>query len=1379
MCCAIVIKKSPDSPYHPSATNYRCTAAVITTLFLILSLTPPSLRADSLGREKGARNVQNVPDVTGGMRYLLQDEDLVMPLISLGQDNQLTTGLRTLDTANSGFSGPAQTVPVSQVNTQEKYNTSGVPAAEASGRMFETVSDTLAVLNEGNGPDWQLTLIDPLTKFSNQTELTTRFRPYGTVFTQVALGNFLGNNLDDPLVFYVSLDRQQVEWGMRAIVAADPKNEGTPTVGPEFYGNTEPVPVTGSIVTGDFNGDGRDEIALLLTDYQTIAFYTVDSKTLALSQLTTCMLPNRFVAGQVTLAAGKFRNTVNAELVVFGQLANMPHGYSVLSIAITPNQDGTFTCSNRRTYKFPNKAFSNGAFAQAASILNWPQTTTQQIVLGTRVDHNFYQSYIDIGSFAQDFTFNWQSETHLTNRPTVSLRAMKVGNFDNRCTTNDDCRPLGQHNPALQIETFTLESPFLSFLSVVRLWGIYPPHPIVQVTDWLKPLSHLQTGTAGTVLDVVPGDIQGRSLRLGAPEVIRIPLQIQPDVVLGLPPMHIDWINPVVNTLDPAKHPGCHNPPDPCLLNLTVLPSLPAPGVGFATAFNFTSSSNSEGKRTSTTSWGVSVKETQEAKVGYSGGFIGGSIDIKNSAKYAHDHNVAQTYDTFQGQTDSLSATTGFADHVFFTEKAMNVYYYPVLANKSCPSNDPNCSGDQKYPTYVEFSVPDQITHADVDGTTLEWYQPVHEPGNALSYPWNLTQLRSQFMNVANPLTADPPPCRGTDTSTTSYTTSWTGTRQQSNSSGSSNSFSDDLSISTSGRFGRVLGPNGMFSFSVDVGTSTSLSTLNIDTSTQSASTGVSVSKPEFDSDIAQCCLYDFAGYIFGQKNVNNPAYQSLSLQDPQGNPVDIASTGPMFIGFLSDVVPDRGNGLNCGSAQNWWEQAYDLPDVALNHPARWQWSKSTEMAFFNPADQSGNVSPLDQSFYQMKGFFITPKGEQTTSLNLSTATAGDDLSLTARVYNYSLVDTNGSSLMHPAASIQVRFYGQFYCSSGSQTENSCVNGRQICEPGTLCGNGFLIGQTQLGSILGFKSPTNATKKKPQPNWTTASVDFNTAAFPNHLANSYVVFWVVVWMEDANGHLVPEIPGHGLTMDPRNLQLEQITDVPIEAYSNNVGMYGVNAPFFIFPATQLLGSNGNRGVLQNLSLSGSQRILLENRSKVTTELRAANGPVENVTIAYYDGDPTRNGQLFDLQHISYMDPDVAYRHRSFFTPESCGIHQLYASAWLPNSPEITAGFRTAVTIQPVDQTQALITSTQGAEIADAVLLQQLLKLLNTASQDFQQNEAAAATAAIRAYISTLNSALGKVISRDKGDRLIGQADVILQCVPGPSFRASANVGQTS
>ncbi len=319
----------------------RVPALPVTISAVLSLLAVPALKADSLGRDKGATSVQNVGDITGGMHYLLIDDDLSLLQVSVN-GNQVTTQLVTYDTSNSKISGSPEYINVSQTNTDGQYSTSGVPAAQASARLFASKADVLAALTEGNGPVWQISLVDLQSNFSYQGALTASFAPHGTVYTQIATGDFLGNNLDDLLVFYCSHDSQKVDWGLKALAAVDPAKEAAPQQGPEFYGDGDPAPVTGSIVTGDFNGDGRDEIALLLNDNQTLVFYSVDPKTLEISQVTTLKLPKAFRAGQVALAAGHFRSSVsNAELVVFGQIDGESAGYSVLSIEVTPGQNGT------------------------------------------------------------------------------------------------------------------------------------------------------------------------------------------------------------------------------------------------------------------------------------------------------------------------------------------------------------------------------------------------------------------------------------------------------------------------------------------------------------------------------------------------------------------------------------------------------------------------------------------------------------------------------------------------------------------------------------------------------------------------------------------------------------------------------------------------------------------------------------------------------------------------------------------------------------------------------------------------------------------------------------------------------------------------------
>jgi hypothetical protein len=116
-----------------------------------------------------------------------------------------------------------------------------------------------------------------------------------------------------------------------------------------------------------------------------------------------------------------------------------------------------------------------------------------------------------------------------------------------------------------------------------------------------------------------------------------------------------------------------------------------------------------------------------------------------------------------------------------------------------------------------------------------------------------------------------------------------------------------------------------------------------------------------------------------------------------------------------------------------------------------------------------------------------------------------------------------------------------------------------------LCDNySFLIGEAKHDPIPPFSDSPGAPL-----NWVIVHTPtpFDTTPY----SGKSLVFWVVVWMQDANGNLVPEIQGHGLTSVPG--QLTSLADVPVEmatdtqrnpvSYSNNVGLYHVS--FSVLP----------------------------------------------------------------------------------------------------------------------------------------------------------------------------------------------------------------------
>jgi hypothetical protein len=205
-------------------------------------------------------------------------------------------------------------------------------------------------------------------------------------------------------------------------------------------------------------------------------------------------------------------------------------------------------------------------------------------------------------------------------------------------------------------------------------------------------------------------------------------------------------------------------------------------------------------------------------------------------------------------------------------------------------------------------------------------------------------------------------------------------------------------------------------------------------------------------------------------------------------------------------------------------------------------------------------------------------------------------LSLAARVYNYSLAST--------ISPIHVRFYGQLYCTSTNSSEASCKGGSTACKTTGLCGDSFQIGADQvIAGIAGFKA--NAA----EPNWATATADFAPANFPAIKGgNAYMVFRVAVWMQDANGELVDEMPGHGLTALPAS-NLTQISQVKFEPYSNNIGMYGVHQQFYICPASGCVPQKGGLsaepvGSIKIVAVSVESSPQLERRSKLSATLQA-------------------------------------------------------------------------------------------------------------------------------------------------------------------------------
>ena len=1047
----------------------------------------------------------------------------------------------------------------------------------------------------------------------------------------------------------------------------------------------------------------------------------------------TIALPNGFVF-PFNIAAGRFRNTPFDDVIVAGQLDGGPDGVTVYAFAGNATLAKVTLAGTTFLAPVQGQGPVVDVLLAKGPLTDW-YGGQDLLVVGTA---GLTAGVVTILSSDDNLALTPVSVTNVTGdgASVGCLYGLAVGNFDHRQAD-------GQRDPGLQIATLWrsdfptfdvrfCKSPDLGaqFDPAVRLWSVTPPTPPNQSSNWLTLLQNYEPlgGTRpsnGIALAI--GDVQGRSVVLGAPRHVTVLGDIHPDIVLAIPPMHIDWVAPIVASLNPVQYPGCGQPEVPCQLNLTVMPSLPAPGVGFSSAYTFTSTASAQASRRSTTSWSIGVDLSQETKV--TAGIPEESevsVDIKQSAGFTHQGRVAKQFDTYQGITDSLSATTGFADHVFFTQRRQNIYYYPVIGHTACPAGA-TCPPTARQPLLVSYSGPDEILHSDQGATTLDWYQPPHEPGNVLSYPWNKEQLQLAFTDLQSqgatlaPLTTDPAPWRGTDTSQTAYTTTWAGRSQQSNSTGSVNAETYSLSITVSGSSGVENVDSIETTAQFDLNQSASVSTHNALTQTLSASTGIQVNKPGFPSVVAQNYQYSFGGYVFGLSNPNG-TLQSIDLSDQNGQPVDIQTTGPLVVGFVADPLLE---GLP------WWAQAYTRADVALNHPARWDWTKSTQTASFNKP-QFG-VPPQDQAFYQMKGLFITPADANGIGPTRSTATAGDRLRITARVHNVSLVDTEGT--------VHVRFYGQPYSPSS----------------GTLTGPAVLIGETQIGSIPGFQSNCPVPPVTCAPNWAFAGVEFDTTAYPD----TYLVFWVIVWMPDAQGNLVPEMAGHGLTSNPGPRAFTQVTQVPVETHSNNVGLYGYVQPYFYVASAASLGA-APEGRVAIASVTADGPALLDQKVRVTARLRAVGGPRDAVPVVFYDGDPRAGGRPFHVQQIPHVRADEPYLVRAFLRPQTCGSHAVVVVAGAPAGDPATGSVAVDVVIRPVEAVEALMTSVGRLDLARAVT-RTLLTPLDAARAAFHAGNLAEGRRQVAAFTQAVSARRGRELTAQQADGLVGQAGPVQSC----------------
>jgi hypothetical protein len=1309
-------------------------------LLCICCMLPLSGHAQSASVQSSP-HMSGVNDVLGGKTTLLEQSDAAVVLVNQPMGDVYNPAIIPFDSANSGLQqGATFSLPPVDNNTfYNPYAADSVLASSASGRMFNNGNDVIMSLSatilapgDNLGYTWLYTYYNPATGNTQTYPLQAALQPNSShIVTKVVMGNFQGNNLVEPLMFAETNFGGYVLWQMNIIPVTSPDQVdqvnaqgGTQTISEDDQ-SPAPYPLGQTIVTGDFDGDGRDEIAVMLSDFKTIKIYKVSLPALNISLSQTIVLPVALASPvtpvyipHATLAAGRYGNSSNVYLAAVGQGPN--NNQATVDFIDTHISPATITST---TYNVPgqNSQNVNGVFAQAAPIANFASSNGQQLVLGLTYTYGSFHS-IEIGSFDESKIFTMQ----VSQARDGCLLGMQVGNYNHQ--KSGSAPSPDNIDPTLELNLLEndgsgsgCESPYGNGFLQLNVFNVSPSttpsnftiNQVSSLTPDLGSYSQLQTGA----LALISGDFQGRSLRLGAPEKITLMSHTQPDFVLGMPPMHVDWINPTTQLSALVCDSQLSN--GACVANLTVKPypemSLGIPS--FSSSYSVSQTDTSSSTRKSTSSWSFGVKLSTGITEQFGQKDVATtSISLKGSAGNTYN-SVASAYNSgYSAQTESLSSATVFDDDIYFTSETQNIFSYPVLGQTDSKGN----------PLYVLYSVPSQITTAELSGSTLEWYQPVHEPGNVLSYPSSETMLSDHFQ-PGTITTQAASVCTQPGSGTSTSAISWSNSKKTVTNTGWNDALSENLDASVSaGATPSVLdgGVGGKISASIDVSNSNAWGALNQSTAELTSSHAVVISNPQFNKDVSAITGYAMQSFVFGSQNATQ-VFQNPSSILPAG--LDITTSGPLFTNFIAN--PTTGNnGVQCSqSGSNWWSSVYNLPDVGFNHPERWDVDRTNHVTF-NSFDPTTPI--LEQLGYHMKGFFITTTGANNSSTpgqTVTSVTAGQKVLLTARVYNYSLVATNA---LDPSTTVHVRFYVQHRSTltraDGSKLPTIDSGGAVVVQAGGRDGD-YVI-----GSIPGFGGTS--------PNYASASSTFDTTGYDN----AELIFWVVTWIEDGNGNVVAEMPDHGVNLKSFVGQnFSGITDIPIQAHSNNVGLYGSNTPFFVEPAAssqlqpaslairRLNTAADQGGGLENISMSAPPRMELDRKSVVTADFVAGTDFPGSV-VRYYDGDPGAKGTLVDLQFIHALASGSDTAGRVHVRPLTCGPHTLYAVSDVEGAPTVTGKTSTFVDIDVPAKIDSMSLAIAGAPLP-ASTKAELIDLLEQARTHFAALETQAALDALHQF----------------------------------------------
>lgn len=729
---------------------------------------------------------------------------------------------------------------------------------------------------------------------------------------------------------------------------------------------------------------------------------------------------------------------------------------------------------------------------------------------------------------------------------------------------------------------------------------------------------------------VVPFDLDGKSVYLGAPVHLTADDMITTDYVIQEPPKHAFYDNrPTIG--------GQPNPNFGKVVNVSRDDDF---HVELIDEKKTTLSSKSTDTSAMSVGTSASLTAKETLKAGVAG--IGVSFSAEASAKVGYDfgQNKKSYNSNYSERTLSYGGQTNREDYLAGRLQLFDIWRYRIYGVAGA-TGEPPAEGAGN--AFYDLVLPGPALNFQGGASSFDWYQPTHENGNVLSYarPTNNFFTPADLGSYRLPCDDRPDaacaPCdRTSDKACGLYGTrivreplipasrqAWTG-----------NQTFVSLNFTNTATSGRERSTDKTLSENADV---------KVSVGAKANSLGASVSV-EGTFEVEQHGKFSW-GHAVTAENASTSG-TGITLRTSQGN----ANQGyPFFPAFYStaDGTIKAAYAVDVlgGSAaqRQFWAALYGgKPDPALNLPGRFQPDGSGSKQQWQP-------NPL-LSRKALRGFFLRhPDPNPVTGEYGYLAEAplvGDKVRLEARVYNYS----TGQAAENLKARFQiVRLDENTYAEVDPRTNRPLADPYLQLDPSLRT----TIGKTIVGTMNPLDLKTASIV------WDSGLVPPPGAGtMPAGASQSYRVYVVLDPDDEIDEIYDAERPG---TFDPGQNN-EGYSDIVVMRPAGTPADAGTAQSLDMhlrpdsFAGLDVATRDGNQPEYK----TGQVRAFLNRPLRLRVRAHSDLNDREITPMLVYDGDPNGGGEIIAGKFVRGGDPIDGTPVFFEWTPRSAGRHKLYA-----------------------------------------------------------------------------------------------------------------------